>query len=256
MILPGTTYTTTKDLRISGTIHFNKPSSEGFEFDLPEGTDFIVSYWTEPSDNVIQVWPIDSEQFKEQIIGRDILDAPLFDSFSFNLKRNDIEENSMLIYDFSKAIYFYSANDKYGEFSNFSAHGIEINGHYYSTVEHYYQSEKFIDSKYSEKIRTAQTPKVAADLGKSRENKIKDDWEIIKDDVMLTGLQKKFDTHHHLKNLLVSTGDLLLVENSPFDNYWGIGKTGAGYNKLGTLLMRIRETIKTAPNKKYRSFGR
>jgi N-glycosidase YbiA len=246
MILPGTTYKTTKDLRVNGTIHFDKPYSEGFEFDLPKGTDFLISYWTEPSDNVVQVLPLDSEKFKEQIVDREILNSPFYDSFSFNINRIDIENDSILIYDFSKAIYFYSTNDKYGEFSNFSAFGIDFDGLYYPTIEHYFQSQKFIDSKYSEKIRTANTPKEASDLGKSRDYKIKDDWEIIKDDIMFSGLMKKFETHYHLKDLLLSTRDSLLIENSPFDNYWGIGKTGDGFNKLGNILMRIREIIKNA----------
>jgi ribA/ribD-fused uncharacterized protein len=246
MILPGTTYKTTKDLRVKGTIHFNKPYSEGFEFNLPKGTDYVVSYWTEPSDNTIQIWPLDSDKFKGQILEKEILDSPFYNSYSFNLNRIDVEDNSILIYDFSKAIYFYSSNDEYGEFSNFSPNGINIEGLYYPTIEHYFQSQKFVDSKYSEKIRTVNTPKEASDLGKSRDYKIKDNWDEIKDDVMFTGLKMKFETHPSLKDLLLSTGDLLLIENSPFDNYWGIGKTGDGFNKLGIILMRIREIIKNA----------
>lgn len=246
MILPGTTYKTTKNLRVNGTIHFDKPYSEGFEFDLPEGTDYIISYWTEPFDKVIQVWPIDSEKFKGQIVDKEISDSPYYDSYSFYINRTDVENNSKLIYDFSKAIYFYSANDEYGEFSNFSSFGINYNGLYYPTIEHFFQSQKFIDSTYAEKIRTACTPKEASDLGKSRDFKIKDDWDGIKDDIMFSGLKYKFDTHQQLKELLISTGDLLLIENSPFDNYWGIGKTGDGFNKLGNILMRIRKIIKNA----------
>ncbi|NRB63767.1 MAG: NADAR family protein [Saprospiraceae bacterium] len=246
MILPGTTYKTTKDLRVKGTIHFDKPYSQGFEFDLPKGTDYIISYWTEPSDNIIQIWPIDSEKFKGKIVDKEILDSPFYDSYSFNINRIDVENNSTLIYDFSNAIYFYSAIDKYGEFSNFSPYGIDFDGLYYPTLEHYFQSQKFIDSKYSEKIRNVKTPKEASDLGKSRDYKIKDDWDEIKDDIMFTGLTRKFEIHQNLKDLLISTEDLLLIENSPFDNYWGIGKSGDGFNKLGILLMRIREIVKNA----------
>ena len=63
---------------------------------------------------------------------------------------------------------------------------------------------------------------------------------------MFTGLTRKFEIHQNLKDLLISTEDLLLIENSPFDNYWGIGKSGDGFNKLGILLMRIREIVKNA----------
>ena len=63
---------------------------------------------------------------------------------------------------------------------------------------------------------------------------------------MLDGVQKKFDTHENLKELLLSTGDTLIIENSPYDNYWGIGQTGDGLNQLGTTLMRVRQRLKNA----------
>ena len=45
-------------------------------------------------------------------------------------------------------IYFYTKTDKYGEFSNFSKHGIEMNGQWWPTVEHYFQAQKFLDVEY------------------------------------------------------------------------------------------------------------
>lgn len=241
MILPGTTYKTIKDITVKGKIHFNKHYSNESEFSLPKETEFIISYWTEPSDAEIQVFPVDLKQFKGQILNKKINDFPFDKKYSFILKKLDVEENSILTYDFSKAIYFYSANEKFGGFSNFAAFGIDINGQYYSTIEHYFQSEKFINPQYSERIRNAKTPKEASDLGKSREFKIRDDWDDVKDGIMFKGLIKKFDTHQQLKDMLIFTGNSLLVENSPYDRYWGIGKNGDGYNKLGVFLMRIRE---------------
>lgn len=63
---------------------------------------------------------------------------------------------------------------------------------------------------------------------------------------MFAGVQKKFDTHKVLKELLLSTGDNLIIENSPYDNYWGIGQTGDGLNQLGTALMRVRQILRNA----------
>lgn len=63
---------------------------------------------------------------------------------------------------------------------------------------------------------------------------------------MIVGVQKKFETHENLKELLLSTGDNLIIENSPYDNYWGIGSTGDGLNQLGTTLMRVRQKLKNA----------
>ena len=41
-------------------------------------------------------------------------------------------------------IYFYRTNESYGELSNFSRHGFDLDGLYWPTVEHYYQAPKFI----------------------------------------------------------------------------------------------------------------
>jgi predicted NAD-dependent protein-ADP-ribosyltransferase YbiA (DUF1768 family) len=41
------------------------------------------------------------------------------------------------------AIVFYAKGEPFGEFSNFSGHGIEIDGLWYPTVEHYFQAMKF-----------------------------------------------------------------------------------------------------------------
>lgn len=240
MILPGTTYKTNKDLKVQGTIHFKKSYSEGFEFNLPKGSQFKISYWAEPEDRTIQVWPMRPERFSNQIVSKAILDSPFYDAYSFSIYRSDIEVNSTLSYDFSSAIYFYSPHEPFGEFSNFSALWINYEGKYFPTLEHYFQAQKFLDHDYSEKIRKAKTPKEASILGNSRAFKIQEDWDLIRDDIMFNGIKNKFETHPQLGELLLSTGDTLLIENSPYDYYWGIGKTGNGLNKLGTILMRTR----------------
>jgi len=47
-----------------------------------------------------------------------------------------------------------------------------------------------------------------------------------------------------LVQLLVETGDRELIENSPMGYYWGCGLTGAGKNRLGVLLMELREELR------------
>jgi ribA/ribD-fused uncharacterized protein len=141
-------------------------------------------------------------------------------------------------------IYFYSTNDRYGEFSNFARYGIELDGQWWPTTEHYFQAQKFEDAAYRERIRTAKTPKLAAELGRSRDLPLRDDWEQIKDEVMYRAVLKKFQTHRELHDLLRATGDEAIVENAAGDYYWGCGKDGTGQNKLGILLMRVREELR------------
>lgn len=140
-------------------------------------------------------------------------------------------------------IYFYTKNDEYGEFSNFSNHGIEVDGVWWKTVEHYFQAQKFDDSEYRDQIRNSHTAKQAAELGRSRKVPIRSDWELVKDGIMADAVLKKFQTHRNLKELLVSTGEIEIVENAPGDYYWGAGKDGTGLNKLGNILVEVRAKL-------------
>jgi ribA/ribD-fused uncharacterized protein len=141
------------------------------------------------------------------------------------------------------SIYFYSSKEQYGEFSNFSKHGIELDGKWWPTTEHYFQAQKFNDETYQEKIRTALTPKTAANMGRSREMPIRNDWEAVKDSVMRKAVLKKFQIHKELKELLLATGNEEIVENSPGDYYWGCGADGTGKNMLGKILQEVRQLL-------------
>ncbi|PAX54602.1 NADAR family protein [Brunnivagina elsteri] len=140
-------------------------------------------------------------------------------------------------------IYFYSTNEEYGAFSNFSHHGIELDRLWWITTEHYFQSQKFEDTAYREKIRTAATPKIAAELGRSRKMPLRKDWEEVKDLIMYKAVLKKFQTHQQLQELLLSTLDEEIIENAPGDYYWGCGKDGSGKNILGKILMDVRKEL-------------
>lgn len=140
-------------------------------------------------------------------------------------------------------IYFYTTTEKYGKFSNFSRYGVELDGKWWQTTEHYFQAQKFYDEQYQEKIRHAPDPKTAATLGRSRQIPIRADWEQIKDQVMRRAVLKKFQTHIELRQLLLSTHDQEIVENAPGDYYWGCGADGSGKNQLGKILQEVRELL-------------
>jgi ribA/ribD-fused uncharacterized protein len=141
-------------------------------------------------------------------------------------------------------IKFYKVTDQYGCFSNFSKHGFELDGRYWPTSEHYFQAQKFECLDIQEKIRRAKTPLDAARMGRDKNRPIRSDWEEIKDDVMKIALLQKFTTYSELVNLLFSTGDEDIVENTQDDYYWGCGKNGTGKNVLGKLLMDIRAILR------------
>lgn len=144
-------------------------------------------------------------------------------------------------------VYFYSPREQpYGCFSNFSAHGISMDGTWWPTVEHYFQAQKFAGTPYAEQIQRAATPKQAAQLGRSRKFPLRADWEQVKDGIMLAAVQRKFETHEALRELLLATGDEEIIENSPIDYYWGGGADGSGLNQLGQTLMQVRARLRDA----------
>lgn len=141
-------------------------------------------------------------------------------------------------------IYFYGTRDEYGCFSNFSPHGFELDGFYWPTSEHYFQAQKFAGTPHAEQIRQVKTPKEAAKMGRDRKRPLRSDWEQVKDDIMKKVVLCKFKTHADIRQVLLSTGNELIVENSPIDYYWGCGADGSGKNKLGLILMEVRDILR------------
>jgi len=142
-------------------------------------------------------------------------------------------------------INFYSSDElPYGCFSNFARYGFESDGVWWPTAEHFYQAQKFVPTPYAELIRRAETPRRAADLGRAPFPPLRQDWERVKDDVMRLAVQAKFDAHADIREVLLSTGDQDIVENSPTDAYWGRDSTGTGRNMLGTILMEVRGRLR------------
>jgi len=143
------------------------------------------------------------------------------------------------------AIMFYKVNDEYGCFSNFSRHGFELNGKYWSTSEHYFQAQKFAGTEYEEEIRLAATAMEAAKFGRDRNKPLRKDWEQVKYSIMKEAVLAKFRTHDDIREILLLTGDSEIIEKTTDDYYWGCGSDGTGKNMLGKILMEVRAILKT-----------
>ncbi|YAF98624.1 MAG: NADAR family protein [Nodularia sp. CChRGM 3473] len=141
-------------------------------------------------------------------------------------------------------MYFYSDREQYGCFSNFSSHSFELDNLYWYTSEHYFQAQKFIGTFHVEQIRLVKTPKDAAKMGREKSRPLRQDWEKVKDDVMRKAVRRKFETHKDIRDILLSTDNEEIVENSPIDFYWGCGADGSGKNMLGIILMEVREILR------------
>jgi N-glycosidase YbiA len=141
-------------------------------------------------------------------------------------------------------INFYSTAGEYGCFSNFSRHSIFLKAKRWPTSEHYFQAQKFAGEPDEEEIRKAAKPSQAAGMGRDRKRPLRRDWESVKEQVMLDALRAKFTQHEELKAVLLGTGDAVLVEHTANDSYWGDGGDGSGKNRLGHLLMKVREELR------------
>ncbi len=140
-------------------------------------------------------------------------------------------------------IFFYKVEDKYGCFSNFASYAFVIDNVLWKTSEHYFQAHKFDNVDYFNKIKNSKNPMVAAQLGRSRKLPIKNEWETMKDDIMRIAVLEKFQQNPDIKNILLSTGNQGIVENTTTDYYWGCGKDGTGRNMLGVILMETRTKL-------------
>ena len=160
---------------------------------------------------------------------------------------------------------------KDGEFSNFCPSRFYLDGHFYDSVEMYFQSKKFLDEEYASIIRSADSPMKTKLLGTQNENfrfsgkwvvnkvsdkrkindvireykekgiKIRDGWDDLKVDIMYEGLIEKFGQNKNLCSKLVKTMNAELIEVNPRDYFWAEGANGTGQNMLGVLLMKVRD---------------
>jgi ribA/ribD-fused uncharacterized protein len=141
-------------------------------------------------------------------------------------------------------INFYSTADEFGEFSNFAAYPISLKGKTWPTSEHYFQAQKFAGEPDEQEIRKANSPMLAARMGRDRKRPLRRDWESVKVAIMREAVMAKFTQHADLRELLLSTGEAKIVEHTSNDDYWGDGGNGSGKNKLGQILMEVRKLLR------------
>ena len=141
-------------------------------------------------------------------------------------------------------VIFYGPNEEYGFLSNFYLAPVEIDGCIWPTAEHYYQAQKFPEPNRQAAVREAATPGAAKKLGRAGSADLRSDWDTARDGVMLVVLRAKFTQHRDLRALLLATGDALLVEHTHRDHYGADGGDGSGQNRLGMLLMQVREELR------------
>lgn len=144
-------------------------------------------------------------------------------------------------------------------FSNFHPSCFVVEGQLFQTAEQYIMWRKayeFGDTQSAEAILKAHTPAECKKLGRRVKNFDEAQWAGVREQVAFDAVLHKFRDNRKLREFLLDTNDLILVEASPSDRIWGIGYSEQdawdyryqwGENLLGKALMRVREQLKNEP---------
>ena len=128
---------------------------------------------------------------------------------------------------------------------NFAPFQIQYEGTLYPTVEHAYQAQKFILTapEIAEQIRTAASPHDAKKIASANREYCPPDWDERKLLLMEDLLRAKLEQHPYVRQKLLETGSIPIVEDSPKDTFWGCGYDRSGKNHLGKIWMKLRAEL-------------
>jgi ribA/ribD-fused uncharacterized protein len=143
-------------------------------------------------------------------------------------------------------------------FSQWHFSDFEIAGQVYPTAEHFMMSQKALamdDFDTLAKILECAGPDEAKALGRQVSPWVQEKWDEVKFEAVVQANVAKFSQDPELKEYILGTGDMVLVEASPEDKIWGIGlrredkeasdpNKWRGRNLLGFALMEARHRIR------------
>lgn len=146
----------------------------------------------------------------------------------------------------------------HGVLSNFEKCYIKYRGHLFVTTEQAFMWEKavfFNDHESASKILREENPAKAKKLGREVKNFDDSKWSKVCYEIMYKINYEKYFQNTRLKNILLNTGDKILVEANPRDTRWAIGLSAEddrvldesqwqGENLLGKVLMELRKDLK------------
>ena len=130
-------------------------------------------------------------------------------------------------------------------FDNFSAFAFMYDGIRFHTVEHAYQAYKFKNTapEIFNEIVNCFSSDEARRIAHRNEDMVVSNWHEIKIELMEKFIRAKLNQNPFVKKKLLETKDYLICEDSPVDDFWGIGKDKNGRNELGKIWMKLRAEL-------------
>jgi len=151
-----------------------------------------------------------------------------------------------------ETIFFYRASHLFSNFCPSKFMGDTLLFHWAEQYIMYRKAVHFGDLEAAAGIMAARSPAECKTLGRRVYRFDEASWAEVREQVAVEAVAHKFSTRK-LRNILLQTGDALLVEASPSDRIWGIGfaerdasdhRFEWGQNLLGVALMRVREQLR------------
>jgi ribA/ribD-fused uncharacterized protein len=130
---------------------------------------------------------------------------------------------------------------------NFSSFQVDWRERRWPTSEHAYQASHFFETApdLAEEIYHARSAHDAYKLAKANAHRSPENWDEIKISVMEEILTNKLLQNDYVRQKLLLTGDVDIVEDSTKDRFWGWGPNRDGRNELGQIWMRMREKLRS-----------
>lgn len=155
-------------------------------------------------------------------------------------------------YQRAEAVVVYKTKENFGGLSNMASdYPLLVNDVRLLTTEALYQACRFpLLPEVQREIIGQKSPMTAKMKSKPHRNKTRPDWDGVRFKIMRWCLRVKLaQNYSKFGNLLLSTGEKPIVEQSRNDDYWGAkvrdgDMTLIGQNVLGRLLMELRERLR------------
>jgi len=172
------------------------------------------------------------------------------------IRPNSEGDQAARSYERAEVVVVHKTRERFGGLSNMSSgYPLRVNGIWIQTSEALYQACRFPKlPDVQREIIVQNSPMTAKMVSKPHRDNSRPDWDQVRHRIMRWCLRVKLAQNFEtFGELLISTGERPIVEQSSKDDFWGAKVFGSfeevliGQNVLGRLLMELREVVRMTP---------